>query len=84
MATHPSTLAWGICMDRGAWQSIVHGATSVGHDLATRPSLPPPSLTGCLLKSNEMMTMKATLKNFTKLAIILQDVQKSQELQFIL
>ena len=54
------------------------------HDLATRPSLPPPSLTGCLLKSNEMMTMKATLKNFTKLAIILQDVQKSQELQFIL
>ena len=77
MATHPSILAWGIPMDRGVWQATVHWATSVGHDLVTKPSLPPSSLTGLLLESNEMMTMKATLKNFTKLAIFLQDVQKS-------
>ena len=25
MATHSSILAWRILMDRGAWQSIVHG-----------------------------------------------------------
>ena len=25
MATHSSILAWGIPMDRGAWQDIVHG-----------------------------------------------------------
>ena len=25
MATHPSTLTWRIPMDRGAWQSTVHG-----------------------------------------------------------
>ena len=24
-------------MDRGAWQTIVHGVTRVGHDLATKP-----------------------------------------------
>ena len=46
MATHPSILAWGIPMDRGAWQATVHWATSVGHDLVTKPSLPPSSLTG--------------------------------------
>ena len=26
-------------MDRGAWQATVHGATRVGHDLATKPPL---------------------------------------------
>ena len=25
MATHPSTLAWRIPMDRGTWQAVVHG-----------------------------------------------------------
>ena len=25
MATHSSTLAWRIPMDRGAWQAIAHG-----------------------------------------------------------
>ena len=25
MATHFSVLAWGILMDRGAWQATVHG-----------------------------------------------------------
>ena len=25
MATHSSTLAWRIPMDRGAWRAIVHG-----------------------------------------------------------
>ena len=25
MATHSSILAWGILMDRGAWQATVHG-----------------------------------------------------------
>ena len=28
-------------MDRGAWQTIVHGVSRVGHDLATEPSLLP-------------------------------------------
>ena len=27
MATHPSTLAWRIPMDRGAWRATVHGVT---------------------------------------------------------
>ena len=27
MATHSSTLAWRIPMDRGAWRAIVHGVT---------------------------------------------------------
>ena len=27
-------------MDRGAWQAIVHGVVTVGHDLVTKP--PPP------------------------------------------
>ena len=25
MATHSSILAWGIPMDRGAWQATIHG-----------------------------------------------------------
>ena len=28
-------------MDRGAWQTTVHGVTRVGHDLATKPPPPP-------------------------------------------
>ena len=27
MATHFSILAWRICMERGAWQTAVHGVT---------------------------------------------------------
>ena len=27
MATHSSILAWRISMDRGAWQTTVHGVT---------------------------------------------------------
>ena len=27
MATHPSILAWGTPMDRGAWWATVHGVT---------------------------------------------------------
>ena len=27
MATHSRILAWRIPMDRGAWQSIIHGVT---------------------------------------------------------
>ena len=30
MATHSSILAWGIPMDRGAWQATVHGVTKSG------------------------------------------------------
>jgi len=41
MATHYSILAWRIPMDRGTWQATVHGVTRVGHDLVTKPSLPP-------------------------------------------
>ena len=29
-------------MNRGAWQATVHGVARVGHDLATKPPLPPP------------------------------------------
>ena len=37
MATHSSTLAWRIPMDRGAWQATVHGVLkSIGHDLGTK------------------------------------------------
>ena len=32
MATHPSILAWGIPLDRGAWRAPVHGVERVGHD----------------------------------------------------
>ena len=32
-------------IDRGDWQAIVHGVARVGHDLATKPSPPPPTLT---------------------------------------
>ena len=27
MATHSSILAWNVSVDRGAWQTTVHGAT---------------------------------------------------------
>ena len=33
MATHSSTLAWKIPMDRGIGQSIIHGVARVRHDL---------------------------------------------------
>ena len=32
METHSSILAWRICMDRGAWQAIVHRVARVRHD----------------------------------------------------
>ena len=31
MATHSSILAWRIPMDRGAWQTTVHGSQEVRH-----------------------------------------------------
>ena len=37
MATHSSTLAWRITMDRGAWHAKVHGVT-VRHDRVTKHS----------------------------------------------
>ena len=37
MATHSNILAWRITMGRGAWQATVHGVTSVGHNLVTKP-----------------------------------------------
>ena len=40
MTTHSSILALEEPMDRGAWQSTVHGVARVEHDLATKP---PPS-----------------------------------------
>jgi len=30
MATHSSILAWGIPMDRGVWQAVVHGVAKSG------------------------------------------------------
>ena len=36
MATHFSTLAWRIPMDRGAWWITVHGSQTAGHDRATK------------------------------------------------
>lgn len=36
----PLQYSWlGNAMDSGTWQSIVHGVTSVGHDLATKPTI---------------------------------------------
>ena len=31
-------------MERGAWQATVHGVARVGHDRATKPPAPPPTL----------------------------------------
>ena len=31
-ATHSSTLAWRILMQRGAWWDIIMGSEGVGHD----------------------------------------------------
>ena len=39
-------------MDRGAWQTTVHGVTRVGHDLVIKPP-PPPDLNEVDFK-NEM------------------------------
>ena len=36
MATHSSILAWRILMDRGAWQTAVHGLQRIGHNRATK------------------------------------------------
>ena len=33
-------------MDRGAWWTTVHGVERVGHNLATKPPLPPPGIYG--------------------------------------
>ena len=35
MATHSSVLAWGIPMDRGAWQATVHGVLKSQMQLST-------------------------------------------------
>ena len=35
MATHSSTLAWRIPMDRGAWQAVVHGVAKSWIRLST-------------------------------------------------
>ena len=32
MATHSSSIAWRISMDRGAWWAMVHGVAKVRHD----------------------------------------------------
>ena len=37
-ATHSSTLAWRIPMDRGVWQATVLGTQRVGHDWVTKHS----------------------------------------------
>ena len=47
MATHSSTPAWRIPMDRGAWQTTPHGVARVGHDLVTKP--PPASASASVL-----------------------------------
>ena len=33
-------------MDKGAWWTTVHGVARVGHNLATKPPLPPPGIYG--------------------------------------
>ena len=43
MATHSSILVWRIPMDRGAWWATVHEVARIRHDLATKPTPPPPS-----------------------------------------
>ena len=37
-------------MERGAWWATVHGISSIGHDLATKPP-PPPEVTECFFRS---------------------------------
>ena len=32
MATHSSSIAWRISMNRGAWWAMVHGVAKVRHD----------------------------------------------------
>ena len=61
MSTHSSVLAWGIPMDRGAWQATVHGVTRVGHDLGTKP---PPSQ-AILQKSVRISLLSSFLKMTT-------------------
>ena len=39
-------------MDRGAWQTTVHGITRVEHDLATKP-LPPPLVNYTTIKKQD-------------------------------
>ena len=40
MENHSNIPAWKNPMDRGAWQATVHEISTVGHDLATKPSQP--------------------------------------------
>ena len=50
MATHPSILAWGNLMDRGAWLGYrPWGFRKVRHDLATKSS--PPTTRRCICKN---------------------------------
>ena len=50
-------------MDRGAWQSIVHGVTRVRHDLTTKPPPPPMWMECCY--SREMQGCADILKKGT-------------------
>ena len=38
MATHSSTVAWRIPMDRGAWRAAVHGVPRLGHECSDSAS----------------------------------------------
>ena len=42
-------------MDRGAWQATVHDVTRMGHDLATKPPLPPKNVTLQQIKHQSLL-----------------------------
>ena len=56
-------------MDRGAWQATVHEVARVRHDLATKPSPPPPPLASQIM----LKILQARLQQYVNHEIL--DVQ---------
>ena len=52
----------GISMDRRAWQATVHGVARVGHDLATKPSPPPPPVPWIASRWNQSILKEINLE----------------------
>ena len=44
-------------MDRGTWRAIIYGVTRVGHNLATKPPLPPKFMLSTVQQSEINYTM---------------------------
>ena len=63
-------------MDRGAWWATVHGVTKAGHDLATKPPLPPQ---GTRTKSGSQQPWKEETQSFSGGQHLQTKPQKSQQ-----